>query len=136
MDTQWAGTVDNLFHVITIDGRSGPDNLIKGNITSWTNNHARGWIPSEEGTSGIHNIIPFGSYVMPNALDALLAPFVRGRLAEHDIVRWQHVADAFPQLLHLPVKSAEAAFKRLAIALDCDFFATTAIHGLMLTKRD
>lgn len=135
LDTRWAGTVDNLFHVITINGRSGTDNLITADVTSWTNNHARGWVPSEESVSGIHHIIPFGSYVMPADLDSLLEPIIGRRLAEHDLILWKHVVDECPQLEHLPVKSAEAAFTRLAKALGCTFFAPTAIHGLMLFKE-
>lgn len=135
LDTRWAGTVENLFHIISVDGRSGPDNLIKGTVTSWANNRARGWIPSEDTTSGIHHCIPFGSYVMPAALDALLTPFVRDYIATHEHVRWQHVVDRFPELTHLPLKSAEAAFTRLAAELDCDKYPATAMHGLMLTKK-
>lgn len=113
IDTQWAGTVDNQFHLVTVEGRAGSENLLKGKITSWTNNHSKGWIPSEESTSGIHHIIPFGSYVMPQELDAQLEPFIRQWLTENTHILWRNVVDAFPDLEHLPLDSAIACFKRM-----------------------
>lgn len=114
IDTQWAGTVDNQFHIIAVTGRGGSENRITGTIASWTNNHCRGWIPSEEQTSGIHHIIPFGSYVMPQELDARLEPFIRRWLSDHDHVLWRQIVETFPDLEHLPLSSAIAAFKRMA----------------------
>ena len=114
LDTQWAGTIDNQFHLVTIDGRAGSENRIKGKITSWSNNHSRGWIPSEESTSGIHHIIPFGSYVMPHDLDERLEPFINQWLTSHDHILWRQIVENFPDLEHLPLNSAIEAFKRLA----------------------
>lgn len=114
LDTEWAGTVENQFHLVNIDGRSGTENRIFGKLQSWTNNRARGWIPSEESTSGIHHMLPFGSYVMPRELDSLLKPFVLDWLKTHDHVLWRDVVRQFPELEHLPLDSAMAAFKRLA----------------------
>ena len=113
IDTRWAGTIDNQFHLVTVDGRAGSENLITGNITSWTNNHARGWMPSEESSSGIHHIIPFGSYVMPDELDARLEPFIRQWLTQHDHILWRQIVEAFQDLEHLPLNSAIAAFERM-----------------------
>jgi hypothetical protein len=113
IDTQWAGTIDNQFHLVSVTGRAGSENRIQGRITSWTNNHYRGWIPSEEPTGGIHHIIPFGSYVMPQELDAQLEPFIVKWLTQHDHVLWRDVVDEFPRLEHLPLNSAIAAFRRM-----------------------
>lgn len=113
INTQWAGTIDNQFHLVTVNGRSGSENCITGKITSWSHNHSRGWIPSEESTSGIHHIIPFGSYVMPHELDARLEPFIKQWLAQHDHILWRQIVEAFPDLEHLPLNSAIAAFKRM-----------------------
>ncbi len=113
LDTQWAGTVDNQFHLVSIIGRAGSENAIKGTVTSWTNNRARGWIPSVDEASGIHHVIPFGSYVMPRELDSRLEPFVQEWLTNHDHVLWSDVVNRFPDLEHLPLKSAIAAFERL-----------------------
>ena len=113
IDTQWAGTIDNQFHLVTISGRSGNEKQIAGKITSWTNNHSKGWIPSEESTSGIHHLIPFGSYVMPRELDARLEPFIIQWLTQHDHILWKNVIEKFPDLEHLPLNSAIAAFERM-----------------------
>jgi UDP-2,3-diacylglucosamine pyrophosphatase LpxH len=113
LDTEWAGTVENQFHLITVDGRAGPDKRISGVLTSWSKNHAKGWIPSEESTSGIHHIIPFGSYLMPAELDARLEPFISQWLTKHDHILWRDVVQQFPDLEHLPLNSAIAAFKRM-----------------------
>jgi len=113
IDTQWAGTIDNQFHLVTVNGRSGPENRITGKVISWTNNHCRGWIPSDEATSGIHHIIPFGYYLMPNELDARIEPFIRQWLIEHDHILWKHIVEEFPELEHLPLNSAIVAFKRI-----------------------
>jgi len=118
IDTQWAGTIDNQFHLVTIDGRAGVENRIAGKVTSWTNNHARGWIPSEKSTSGIHHIIPFGSYVMPRELDSRLEPFISQWLTEHDHILWRQVTAEFQDLEYLPLDSAIAAFRRIAERLD------------------
>lgn len=113
IDTQWAGTVNNQFHLVTVDGREGENNRIKGKIISWTNNHSRGWIPSEESTSGIHHIIPFGSYVMPQELDARLEPFITQWFTDHEHILWKQIIERFPDLQYLPLNSAIAAFKRM-----------------------
>jgi 3',5'-cyclic AMP phosphodiesterase CpdA len=113
IDTQWAGTVDNQFHIVLLNDRSGSSNQITGKITSWTNNRARGWIPSEESTSGIHHIIPFGNYLMPNELDARLEPYITKWLTKHDHILWTQILEQFNDLEHLPLKSAMAAFERI-----------------------
>ena len=118
IDTEWAGTIDNQFHLLTINGRAGGENRIVGEITSWTNNHSKGWIPSEESISGIHHIIPFGSYLMPNELDARLKPFIIQWLTTHDHILWRNIVEEFPELQHLPLNSAIAAFKRMETLLD------------------
>jgi UDP-2,3-diacylglucosamine pyrophosphatase LpxH len=114
LDTEWAGTVDNQFHLVTITGRFGRDNHITGTLTSWTNKRAKGWIPSEESTSGIHHIIPFGSYLMPAELDARLEPYITNWLQTHDHILWKQVIREFPDLEHLPLNSALAAFHRIS----------------------
>lgn len=117
IDTQWSGTIDNQFHMITFNGRAGEENLLTGIITSWSNNRVRGWIPSEELTSGIHHVIPFGSYVMPHELDRRLDPFIRQWLEHHDHILWRNIVEEFPDLEHLPVNSAIEAFKRISRSL-------------------
>jgi len=114
IDTRWTGTIDNQFHLVTINERSGCENQITGKITSWAYNHSRKWFPSEESTSGIHHIIPFGSYVMPHELDARLEPFIRHWLTNHEYILWRHIVENFPELEHLPLSSAIAAFDRIA----------------------
>lgn len=119
IDTQWAGTIGNQFHLVTVnDGRVMPENLITGRITSWTNIHARGWIPSEKSTSGIHHIIPFGSYVMPKELDARLEPFITEWLTHRNYILWSDIVEKFPDLEYLPLDSAIKAFERMAERLD------------------
>ncbi len=113
IDTQWAGTVENQFHLVEVDGRVGSEDRITGTITSWSNNRASGWIPSEESTHGIHHTIPFGNYVMPHELDARLEPFITLWLTKHDHILWRHIVEAFPDLKHLPLNSAIAAFDRI-----------------------
>jgi UDP-2,3-diacylglucosamine pyrophosphatase LpxH len=117
LDTEWAGTVENQFHLIHIEGRAGAENRICGKLESWTNNRARGWLPSEASTSGIDHVIPFGSYVMPEELHSLLKPFISNWLETHDHVLWRNVVHEFPQLEHLPLASAKASFDRIAIEL-------------------
>jgi hypothetical protein len=131
IDTQWAGTVDNQFHLVTINGRSGNENRITGTITSWTNNRCKGWVPSEESTSGIHHIIPFGSYVSPTELDARLEPFIRQWLMTHDHIFWMQIVETFPDLEHLPLNSAIEAFKRMELRLNRHSMYQT-LKGLML----
>lgn len=113
IDTQWAGTINNQFHLIMVDGREGRDDQIKGKIISWTNNHSRGWVPSEESTSGIHHVIPFGSYVMPHELDAKLEPFIAQWLTNHEHILWRDIVEKFPDFRYLPINSAIAAFRRM-----------------------
>ncbi len=114
LDTQWAGTIDNQFHLVTVKGRAGAEDRIVGTVTSWSNNRARGWIPSDQSTSGIHHEIPFGSYLMPGELDARLIPFIEQWLNTHDHILWRDIVEAFPDLDHLPLDSAIAAFNRAA----------------------
>jgi len=117
IDTLWAGTIDNQFHLVTLNGRAGVGNRLVGKIISWSNNHIKGWIPSEESTTGIHHVIPFGSYFMPDELDALLDPFVRQWLTTHDHILWSEVVDQFPELEYLPLDSSIKTFDRIAVKL-------------------
>jgi UDP-2,3-diacylglucosamine pyrophosphatase LpxH len=131
IDTQWAGTIDNQFHLVTVTGRDGRENRITGTVTSWSNNRARGWIPSEQSSSGIHHIIPFGSYVMPQELDARLEPFITQWLTQHDHVTWKIISEHFPDLEHLPLDSAIAAFERIGQRLHRNIMHQT-LKELML----
>jgi UDP-2,3-diacylglucosamine pyrophosphatase LpxH len=126
IDTQWAGTINNQFHLVSVDGRAGVENRITGKIESWTNNNCRGWIPSEKSSSGIHHFIPFGSYFMPNVLDALIEPFISRWLTTHDHILWKQIIVEFPDLQHLPLDSAIAAFKRMEIRLGRE-----SMHGTL-----
>ena len=136
IDTEWVGTIANQFHLVKVDCRATTGNCIKGKIESWANYHAKGWFPSEESFCGIQHITPFGKYLMPAELDALLEPFISEKLARYDCVLWKHVLNQFPELKYLPVNSAEAAFQRLASKLDCEIYLNTAINGLMLSKKE
>lgn len=135
IDTRWSGTVDNQFHIVTVDGRAGTENRIVGRVTSWAFKHCGGWIPSEDRTSGIHHIIPFGNYVMPNELDARLKFLATDRLRTHGSLRWTYILDRCPDLEHLPLDSAMAAFDRLAVELDCIRMYET-LKDLILFKKD
>ena len=135
IDTHWSGTIDNQFHLITVDGRTGTESRITGKVISWAFNHCRGWIPSEEKASGIHHIIPFGNYVMPNELDARVEPFAIDSLKEHDFVLWKHVVNQVPDLEHLPLDSAIAVFDRLATRLNCVRMYET-LKELILFKNE
>ena len=55
---------------------------------------------------------------MPEELDARLEPFITQWLTQHDHVLWRHVVDQFPDLEHLPLDSAIAAFNRMEQRLD------------------
>lgn len=134
ISTEWAGTIDNQFHLVTISGRAGSENRITGKITSWNNNHSRGWTPSEEPTGGIHHIVPFGSYVMPNELDARLEPFISEWITTRDHITWKNITQEFPDLEHLPIKSAIAAFKRMEERLNLESMYETS-KDLMLYRR-
>lgn len=136
IDSGWAGTITNQFHLVMVEGRAGTGNRIRGKIMNWANTNSRGWFPSEELSCGIHHIVPFGNYVTPEDLDSILEPFIREKFTRYDCVLWKHVLREFPELEHLPVQSSEAAFKRLAITLDCEIFLNTSIHGLMLSRKD
>ena len=50
---------------------------------------------------------------MPVELDARLDPFIRQWLTEHDHILWRDIVQQFPDLKHLPLNSAIAAFKRM-----------------------
>jgi hypothetical protein len=128
IDTQWAGTIDNQFHLVTINGRAGMENLICGNVTSWTNNRIKGWRASELETSGIHHVIPFGSYVMPSQLDATIEPYIKEWLKTHEHILWKDVIRHFQELEHLPIDSAIAAFKRIESTLNR--------HSMYQTQKD
>jgi len=118
IDTKWAGTIANQFHLIEVHGREGTENAITGKIISWTNVFARGWIPSEEPSSGIHHIIPFGTYLMPTELDTKLQPFINNWFKSNDHILWSHITSNFPELLHLPLPSAINAFERISLQLN------------------
>ena len=53
----------------------------------------------------------------PDELDALLEPFVTQWFTQHDHVTWRQIITQYPDLEHLPLNSAMAAFDRLALRL-------------------
>ena len=117
IETEWAGIIQNQFHLVTIEGRTGENKLIKGNVKSWAKNY-EGWNVSKQEIGGIHHKIPFGSYVMPNELNTTIEPFIISRINHTGYVTWEEVADKYPDLEYLPLDSAILAFKRMSEKYD------------------
>ena len=101
IDTKWAGVVSNQFHLIKIEGRDEEEQLIFGHVESWSYYYAKGWVPSEAQYDGIPHIEPFGTYIRPGQLEALIRPIVESRLSSHDYVEWSWVLTQEPHLRHI-----------------------------------
>lgn len=101
IDTRWAGTINNQFHLITIDGRDPDELIIRGQVRSWTYYYSRGWEPSEKKYAGIPHVEPFGTYTRPVKLEALLRPLLADRFKNADFVQWISVVSEVPGLKHL-----------------------------------
>jgi len=136
IDSKWAGTIANQFHLVVVEDKKFESVNIQGEIISWAYNPVKRWFPSEESSCGIHHVVPFGNYIVPDELDALVYPFICEALRKNDNVLWKNVLKEFPNLKHLPVKSAEEAFKRYSEKLDCEVYFYTSIHGIMLSTKE
>jgi len=101
IDTRWTGTINNQFHLITVDGRDPVEHLITGRVESWSYNYVRGWVKSDATHDGIPHVEPFGTYIRPESLKALLRPILEGYFAAGDFVEWSSVLHKEPHLRHL-----------------------------------
>jgi predicted phosphodiesterase len=117
IDTRWAGTVNNQFHLITVDGRDPIEQLIVGKVESWSYNYVRGWVESDRCHDGIPHVEPFGTYIRPESLKALLGPILQGRLGDEKYVEWSSVLDSEPSLRHLRPEVVIRVLDELAPAI-------------------
>ena len=101
IDTRWTGTINNQFHLITVDGRDAAEQLILGRVESWSYNYVRGWSKSDGEHDGIPHVEPFGSYIRPEALKALVRPLLEGHFYSRHYVEWSAIAIQEPRLKHL-----------------------------------
>jgi UDP-2,3-diacylglucosamine pyrophosphatase LpxH len=101
IDNKWNGSINNLFHLITIDGRDADEQLIKGKVESWSYNYARGWVESDATYDGIPYIEPFGTYIRPESLKSLLKAILEAEFATADFVEWALVTQVEPRFCHL-----------------------------------
>jgi Icc-related predicted phosphoesterase len=56
IDTRWTGTINNQFHLINVDDRDDTEQLIMGQVQSWSYNYVRGWVESDHVHDGIPHI--------------------------------------------------------------------------------
>jgi hypothetical protein len=101
LDTRWLGSINNQFHLVTVDGRDSEEGMILGRVTSWTYYYNRGWVPSKKEHDGIQHIEPFGTYILPARLLGYLTPLLRERFEVSDYIEWRWVVEQLPQLEHL-----------------------------------
>lgn len=101
IDTRWTGTINNQFHLITVDGRDPVEHLIQGRVESWSYNYVRGWVESDATHDGIPHVEPFGTYIRPESLKLLLRPILESCFATRDFVEWSSVLDKEPRFRHL-----------------------------------
>jgi UDP-2,3-diacylglucosamine pyrophosphatase LpxH len=114
IDTRWTGTINNQFHLITIDGRDPEEHLILGRVNSWSYYYTRGWVPSEAVHDGIPHVEPFGTYIRATKLESVLRPILEDGFKIHDFVEWSWVLDQAPALAHVRPEQIISALDRLA----------------------
>lgn len=101
IDTRWAGTISNQFHLIEIEGRDEEEQMIMGRVTSWSYNYARDWNPSDVIYDGIPHIEPFGIYIRPSKLEEIIRPILEKKFANQDYIEWAWVTDQDLRLRYL-----------------------------------
>ncbi len=119
LDTKWAGSINNQFHIIDIKDRDGEENMILGHVKSWAYNCMRGWEPSIRESTGISHIEPFGTYFLPERTKTLLRPIIAERLTQADYVEWSWVINKLPQLKYLRPENITRALDEIAPDFGC-----------------
>lgn len=114
IDTRWTGTVNNQFHLITVDGRDSEEHLIFGRVDSWSYYYTRGWVPSDATHDGIPPLEPFGTYFRPAKLESLLRPILERGFTIHDFIEWSWVLEQDPALRHVRPEVVVRALDQLA----------------------
>jgi len=114
IDSKWAGTINNQFHIINIEERDEEENLIAGRVESWSYNYLRGWVESDCVHDGIPHIEPFGSYIRPTKLKELLRPLIAQGFLESDYIEWASLVKGNERLKHLRPKMIQTVLQELA----------------------
>jgi predicted phosphodiesterase len=135
IDTRWTGTINNQFHMITVEGRDPEEHLIQGQVTSWTYCYNRGWEPSEKDYGGIPHIEPFGTYIRPAKLLGLLRPILTDRLRVADFVEWKWIISRTPNLKHLRPEIVISVVDSLAPEFGCRRHGDTPEKIILLKDK-
>jgi 3',5'-cyclic AMP phosphodiesterase CpdA len=117
MSSSWAGAITNQFHIVEIEGRENL--IIHGTIWSWGYTRIRGWEKSTKRQAGIEHCEPFGLYLIPGTLEAILEPLIKARLSEKGFAEWSYISNIDTQLKRLRPKQFLRVLDKIAAANGC-----------------
>lgn len=121
LESQWAGTVANQFHIVEIEGKVPLSVCTVGRVKSWAFVPSRGWIESQEEYCGIAHEEPFGWYPTEDDLVDLLRELISQELRGKDHVYLETLYQTRNELRYvrpLRLKSAlEIVSKHLSVDL-------------------
>ncbi|MBZ5491305.1 MAG: metallophosphoesterase [Acidobacteriia bacterium] len=135
LDTRWAGSVSNQFHLIHIDGRDADIGSIFGRVESWTYVCGPGWVPSKKPHHGIRHNELFGAYLLPANLKRIMRSVLEVKLKEKDYVEWSEVIEAAPNLKYLPDERAVQVVDSLAMELKFKRRGESVDEMILLVKK-
>lgn len=124
---EWHGSINNVFHLIHIDGRHPETGHVVGCVRTWAFYPGHGWLPSREPADGMEHREPFGWYPPGSLLADRLRVAVSALLAEGPHFNLDSLAKLEPTVGYLRPGRVTETLGQLAAELG--FFA----HGSSLS---
>jgi UDP-2,3-diacylglucosamine pyrophosphatase LpxH len=118
LDTRWSGSVNNQFHILSINGRDSENKCTYGALESWTYTTASGWGGSQL-HNGIRHKVPYGTYVQPNVLKKSLYEIISTLFNENKFVTWSQILKTNPVYEFLPPELIIMTLDEISSELGC-----------------
>lgn len=134
LDSRWAGTIRNQFHLVTFEDKDEVDDMAKGRVESWSYSYIRGWEKSDHKTSGIPHIEAFGTYLLPSRLEERLRPIIDERFHEVDYIEWSSIVEIAQELKHMRTNRIIEVLDSMAASLNYERQGETP-ESIILLKR-
>lgn len=128
---EWQGKVDNLFHLIKVEGRDRDKNHILGKVLSWTYLSGWGWKESQK-LNGIVHKYPFGSYYQQEELEKAIKPILEREFNVSRAIEWSKIIEELPYLEHLTPEQNEQVLNRLSEEMGFDCHRTPDVIILLM----
>jgi len=121
LNDDWADTLLNQFHIITITGRNTRTQTIHGNVRSWAYTRSRSWIPSDP-DKGIHHLAPFGANIEYASLRHTLQDTIAVHVRKVRYIEWESIIASHPEFESVDSRTVMQVLREIATALKLNMY--------------